>query len=88
MVAVTWEYRSRVMPIWLWPGISLTSLGWMPRAKPQRGGAVAQVVEADPRQSGPLQQRIVTPLLEVKRVKGLAHGVREDQPVVVSPQAK
>jgi tetratricopeptide (TPR) repeat protein len=27
MVAVTWEYRSRVMAIWLWPNISLTILG-------------------------------------------------------------
>jgi tetratricopeptide (TPR) repeat protein len=27
MVAVTWEYRSRVMAIWLWPSISLTILG-------------------------------------------------------------
>jgi hypothetical protein len=31
MVAVTWEYRSRVMPIWLWPSISLTILGWWMR---------------------------------------------------------
>jgi hypothetical protein len=27
IVAVTWEYRSRVMRIWLWPSRSLTILG-------------------------------------------------------------
>jgi hypothetical protein len=27
IVAVTWEYRSKVMPIWLWPSRSLTILG-------------------------------------------------------------
>ena len=57
-------------------------------AKQQRGRAVAQVVEANPWESGPRQQRIETPLQEVGGMQGLTHGVREDQPVVVLPQAK
>jgi hypothetical protein len=58
------------------------------KAKQQRGRAVAEVVEANPRQSGPLQQRSFYPLLEVGGMEGLTHGIREDQPVVVPLQAK
>jgi Phage integrase, N-terminal SAM-like domain len=57
-------------------------------AKQQRGGAVAQVVEANARESGPLWQRIETPLQEVGGVQGLAHSVWQDQPVVVPLQAE
>jgi hypothetical protein len=46
IVAVTWEYKSKVMPIWLWPSRSLTILGAR-LAQLQRGAAVAQVMEAD-----------------------------------------
>jgi len=44
---------------------------------------VAQVVEADVREPGLLQQRIEAPLQEVGGVQGPPHGVGEDKPLLV-----
>jgi hypothetical protein len=57
------------------------------KVKQQRCSAVAQVVEANPRQPGPRWQRIE---LRCRKLEGQgpAHGVREDEPMVVQGEAE
>jgi hypothetical protein len=78
MVAVTWEYRSSVMPIWPWLEQLADGLEMDAEAQQQRCGAVAPVVQAHVREPRPLQQRreasVVAQRVEPRCHSGLHEG--------------
>jgi single stranded DNA-binding protein len=83
IVAVTCEYRSKVMPIWLWPSRSLTTFRCTPLAQQQRGPARPQVMEADAGQASAIKQRKEAPLPQIVRVQRPTHGVGKDQALLL-----
>jgi hypothetical protein len=63
-------------------------LGVDAEPKQQRRRAVAQILEAEARQAGPVEQRGRTTGQEVPRVERSPHGVREDEILIVPGCAK
>lgn len=66
----------------VWPSISDTTLGFTPAGQHQRGGRVAQVVEADGRQPFAAQQRSQAALGDARSGQRLAELIGEDQAVI------
>lgn len=65
-----------------WPRSSWTYFGWTFFEQEQGGTRMPEIVEADVRQIGSLQERNETPLAQIGWIDRSAGGCGEDEPLI------